>query len=55
MTEPQKKHTLDDFRKPRQDDLDEDWTQDEILEAAKRIIKDIGIDGEITDPDEGAR
>lgn len=52
MTEPKKKHTLDDFRKPRQDDPADDWTQDDILEAAKRIINDMGIDGEITDPDE---
>ena len=52
MTEPKKKHTLDDFRGPRQEEAADDWTQDEILEAAKKIIKDMGIDGEITDPNE---
>ena len=55
MTEPKKKHTLDDFRQPKRDETADDWTQDEILEAAKRIIKEMGIDGEITDPDEGAK
>lgn len=52
MTDPKKKHTIDDFRGPRQDDPADDWTQDEILAAAKKIIEEMEIDGEITDPNE---
>ena len=50
--DPKKKHTLDDFLGPRRDDPSDDWTQEEILAAALRIIEEMGIDGEITDPNE---
>lgn len=52
ISDPKKKHTIDDFRGPQQEDPDDDWTQDEILAAAKKIIEEMGIDGEITDPNE---
>ena len=51
MTEPKKKHTLDDFRKPREDDPADDWTEADILTAAKRIIRKMGLKGQITDPE----
>ncbi|MBQ5758475.1 MAG: hypothetical protein IIV93_08190 [Clostridia bacterium] len=52
MTEQRKKHTIDDFReKPRENDPAEDWTEADILSAAKRIIRKMGLKGQITDPE----
>lgn len=52
MTEQKKKHTIDDFRdKPRKDDPADDWTEADILSAAKRIIRKMGLKGQITDPE----
>ena len=50
MTEQRKKHTIDDFReKPREDDPADDWTEADILAVAKKIIAELGINGEIAD------
>jgi hypothetical protein len=48
MTEDQRKKMLADFRHPVQDDeITDDWTEEEIIESAKRIIKKLNLEGEI--------
>lgn len=48
----EKKHSLDDFRKPDDDkEIADDWTEADILSAAKRIIRKMGLKGQITDPE----
>lgn len=50
MTEDQKKRLLDGFRKTADDDeITDDWTEEEVLEAGKRIIERLGIEGELAD------
>ena len=50
MTEDEKKKKLEGFQNPAADeDITDDWTEEEILEAAKRIMKRLGIKGEISD------
>lgn len=54
MTDDEKKKMLAGFQKQVQDDQPaERWTQDEILNAAKRIMKRLGIEGDLSDPFEG--
>ena len=52
LTDEEKKKLLDGFQKPIQTDADDenienDWTETEILEAAKRIMRRMGIEGEL--------
>ena len=50
MTEEEKKKLLAGFQKPATDEEDtEDWTEEEILKSAKRIIKKLRLEGKITD------
>ena len=50
MTEQKKKRTIDDFRgKSREDDPADDWTEEDILTVAKKIIRKLRIEGEISD------
>ena len=53
MTENEKKRLLDGFRQPVRgdDEITDDWTEEEILEAAKRIMKELGIEGHFANPD----
>ena len=54
MTDDEKKKMLDGFRKPAATDddvIENDWSEDEILTAAKRIIRKMGLKGQITDPE----
>ena len=46
MTEEEKRKTFEEFKKtePEQEDP---WTEEEILKAAKRIIRRLGIEGEL--------
>ena len=54
MTEDQKKKLLEGFRKADDDDeIEDDWTEEEILEAGKRIIRRLGINGERSNEDPG--
>lgn len=43
MTPEEKKKMLDGFRKPAQTDADDDWTEDEVLAALKRIMERLGL------------
>ena len=49
MTEDEKKKMIEDFRKGRTEDEEtaDDWTDEEIIEAAKRIMKRLGLEGEL--------
>lgn len=49
MTDDEKKKRLAEFQKPIQDDDDEgeDWTEEELLEHAKRIIRKLGLKEEL--------
>lgn len=38
---------LADFWHPVHEEIEDDWTEDEIIESAKRIIKRLGIEGKI--------
>ena len=49
------KHSLDDFRKPVVAPDEEPQPDDELIAMAKRIMKRLGIEGEISDPDEGTK
>ena len=51
MTEDEKKKMLAGFQQPVPEDEDSgnDWTDEEILEHAKRIMKKLGIEGEFCD------
>ena len=46
MTPEEKKRLLDGFRKPDPEPEDP-WTEERILEAAKRIIRRLHIEGEL--------
>ena len=49
MTDDQKKKLLEGFRKAADDDeITDDWTEEEIMEAGKRIIERLGIEGELS-------
>lgn len=43
MTSEEKKKMLDGFKKPAQTDNTDDWTEDEVLAALKRIIERLGL------------
>ena len=43
MTDEEKVKKLADFEKPKESD-EQDWTEEEILDAAKRIIERMGLD-----------
>lgn len=49
MTEEERKKLLQEFLKPIQDEdeITDQWTEEEILEAAKRIMRRLGIEGEL--------
>ena len=51
MTEDEKKQRFADFQKPDQKDGEKkpknDWTEEEILAAAKRIIERLHLKGEL--------
>ena len=49
MTDDEKHKRLADFQKPNQSDTDEgeDWTDEELLEHAKRIIRKLGLTEEL--------
>jgi len=49
------KHSLDDFQKPAAAPDAEPQSDDELIEMAKRIMKRLGIEGEISDPNEGTK
>lgn len=49
------KHSLDDFQKPAAAPDVEPQADDELLEMAKRIMERLGIEGKISDPDEGTK
>ncbi len=50
MTEDQKKKLLEGFRKVTDDEeITDDWTEEEVLEAGKRIIRRLGIEGQLSD------
>ena len=49
------KHSLDDFRKPAAAPDVEPQSDDELIAMAKRIMKRLRIEGEISDPDEGTK
>lgn len=47
MTEDKRKKMLADFGHPVQKEIEDDWTEDEIIESAKRIIKKLNLEGKI--------
>jgi len=49
MTDAEKKKLLDGFRQSDQDEdgIDDPWTEEDILEAAKRIMERMNIKGEL--------
>ena len=48
MTEDEKKKMLAGFEKPAQDDVEDGyWTDERLIEMAKRIIERLGLDGEL--------
>lgn len=49
MTEEEKKRMLQAIQdgKPEAENPDDDWTEEEILAAAHRIMKRLGIDGKL--------
>jgi hypothetical protein len=47
MTEDQRKKMLADFGHPVHEEIEDDWTEDEIIESAKRIIKKLNLEGKI--------
>ena len=48
MTDAEKRKLLDGFLKPETEVIDDDyWTEDRLIEAAKRIIARLGINGEL--------
>ena len=49
MTEEEKKKMLAGFQQPVADGNTDDWTDEEIMESAKRIMKKLGIKGEFCD------
>ena len=55
MTEDEKKKRLADFRKPAAAPDEEPQSDDELIAMAKRIMERLGIEGEISDPDEGIK
>ena len=55
MTEDEKKKLRDGFRKPVKEKPVEQWTEDEMLAAAKRIMKRLGIEGDLCDPNGGVK
>ena len=46
MTQEEKKRMLDSFRKPVKEPEDP-WTEERLLEAAKRIIERLGLNEEL--------
>ena len=55
MTEDEKKKMLAGFEKPVVAPDVEPQSDDELIEMAKRIMERLGIEGEISDPDEGTK
>jgi len=48
MTDAEKRKLLDGFKKPEPEVIDDDyWTDDRLIEAAKRIIKKLRLHGEL--------
>lgn len=49
MTDDEKKKLFDGFRQTVQDDdvIENDWTEEEILAAGKRIMERMGLDEEL--------
>ena len=55
MTETEKEKRLADFRKHAAAPDVGPQSDDELIAMAKRIMKKLGIEGEISDPDEGTK
>ena len=49
MTEDEKKKLREGFKKPVKPETVEDnyWTDDRLIESAKRIIKRLGLEGKL--------
>jgi hypothetical protein len=48
VTEDEKKKMLSGFEKPVQDDVDDGyWTDERLIEMAKRIIERLHLEGEL--------
>ena len=47
MTEDEKKKMREAFSKPVTEEPDNYWTDDRLIEMAKRIIKRLGLKGEL--------
>ena len=47
MTEDEKKKMREGFKKPVTEEEPDYWTDDRLIETAKRIIKKLGIKGEL--------
>jgi hypothetical protein len=48
VTEDEKKKMLAGFQKPKQDDAPDPWTDEMLIAAAKRIIKKLKLEGELS-------
>jgi hypothetical protein len=49
LTEDEKKKMLAGFEKPAREETPDPWTEEKLIEAAKRIIKKLNIEGELSD------
>ena len=51
------KRAIDDFRQPvpEEEQPDDPWTVEEKIESARRIMRRLGIDADLSDPFEGMK